>query len=337
MSEKDNILGQFADIKPEILEMLKATEIDMSIPIPEPEHLISKDGKPVCTRGNFSIIVGLAGSRKSFLCTAIAGAFLNNEYMGLSSNGCNEKLIWIDTEQAEGHVQRIGRRLNKICKIPSNAKNDRLIMYHWRDRTPEDRKQGFEAVLKLYQPSFIVLDGVSDLITDPNNVEQSTEIINELMNKTSLYNCHILTVIHANVGSEKARGHLGSEALRKCETAILVTAKDSITKCSFQKTRDIRPEDFSFSVMNNLPILASYEEVKVDKVFVDLMKVMPKYPNTISSTDLKKKLIKECNIQERTAKDRISKGAEMEYIKKNDSGLYHLLPPCEDNQIELFM
>ena len=46
-------------------------------------------------------------------------------------------------------------------------------------------------------------------------------------------------VIHANVGSEKARGHLGSEALRKCETAIFAEAKGDVTLCKWAKTRDI--------------------------------------------------------------------------------------------------
>ena len=126
--------------------------------------------------------------------------------------------------------------------------------------------------MNLYHPDFVVLDGVSDLIADPNSSEQSTSVINDLMAFTKEYDCHVLTVIHANVGSEKARGHLGSEALRKCETAIFAEAKGDVTLCKWAKTRDMRPMNFAFMVLEGLPVEAEYIPIEAKTDTTDFIK-----------------------------------------------------------------
>ena len=53
------------------------------------------------------------------------------------------------------------------------------------------------------------------------------------------YDCHIITVIHSNYGSDKATGHLRFYLYKKCETAISLekstTHKDRVdVKCKFK-------------------------------------------------------------------------------------------------------
>ena len=172
-----------------------------------------------------------------------------------------------------------------------------------REYQPPIRHKIFYACMNLYHPDFVVLDGVSDLIADPNSSEQSTSVINDLMAFTKEYDCHVLTVIHANVGSEKARGHLGSEALRKCETAIFAEAKGDVTLCKWAKTRDMRPMDFAFMVLEGLPVEAEYIpiEAKTDKLQQTLSSIMPQYPATITYSDLRQKLMLHLGVKERAA------------------------------------
>ena len=104
------------DIPPDIMDAIQNSRLDLSQNIPDPQMLVSKGNLPVCTRGNFSFVIGLPGARKSFLCSGIAGAFLNeNGCMGLDNPNGTGKLLWIDTEQAPGHVAKIGRRLHRIA------------------------------------------------------------------------------------------------------------------------------------------------------------------------------------------------------------------------------
>jgi len=246
--------------------------------------------------------------------------------MGFDNPNGTGKLLWIDTEQAAGHVAKIGRRLHRIVGLPVDMNSENIIIHMLREFQPEVRLDVFKACIKLYKPDFVVLDGVADLISDPNNSEQSTAIITDLMAITKEYNCHILTVIHTNIGSEKARGHLGSEALRKCETAIFVEAKGDITLCKWVKTRDMRPTDFAFTVKEGLPVETEYisTEAKTNKLQQTLINVMPQCPATITYSELREKLMKQLGVKERSAEKNITKAVENGYIIKNQVGCYHL-------------
>lgn len=323
------------EISPEIMEIIKNNRLDLSEDIPDPQALVSKESLPVCTRGNFSFVIGLPGSRKSFLCTGIAGAFLNETgCMGLENPNGTGKLLWIDTEQAKGHVAKIGRRLHRIAKLPTNSNSAFVIIYILREFTAEIRNEVLKACINMYKPDFVVLDGISDLITDPNNSEQANGIITEIMAMSKEHNCHILTVIHANVGSEKARGHLGSEALRKCETAIYAEAHDDVTLCKWVKTRDMRPEDFAFTVVDGLPVKTEYvpEETKASKVIRDVISCMPKYPEVIHSSELKARIMSKRGVKIDAAKKNISLAEKGGYIASNGNGCYYI-PECQKEDV----
>ncbi|MCM1720789.1 AAA family ATPase [Bacteroides ovatus] len=315
------------DIPSDIMDAIKSSRLDLTQNIPDPQMLVSKGDLPVCTRGNFSFVIGLPGARKSFLCSGIAGAFLSeNGCMGLDNPNGTGRLLWIDTEQAPGHVAKIGRRLNRIAGLATNINSENIIIHMLREFQPPMRHKIFDTCMRLYHPDFIVLDGVSDLVADPNSSEQSTSVINDLMAFTKEFDCHVLTVIHANVGSEKARGHLGSEALRKCETAIFAEAKGDITLCKWVKTRDMRPVDFAFMVMEGLPVETEYTliEAKTDKLRQALSNIMPQHPGTITYSELKQKLMQQLGVKERSAEKNITKAVENGYIIKNQVGCYYL-------------
>ena len=337
----EKIAGEFekpiADIPSDIEDAIKSSRLDLSQNIPDPQMLVSKGDLPVCTRGNFSFVIGQPGSRKSFLCSGISGAFMSESgCMGLDNPNGTGKLLWIDTEQAAGHVAKIGRRLHRIANLPTNVNSENIIIHMLREYQPSMRHRIFTACMNLYRPDFVVLDGVSDLIADPNSSEQSTAIINDLMAFTKEYDCHILTVIHANIGSEKARGHLGAEALRKCETAIFAEADGDITVCKWAKTRDVRPSEFAFTIVEGLPIEAEYagKQSKVDKLKQIIADSMPKLPNTISYADLYNKIMGVANIKIAAAKNKIRDAVERKLIIKNSVGMYHL-PTIDDKPSDL--
>lgn len=241
-------------IDEEIQRIINDSLLDLSVEIPEPQVLVSRDGLPVCTRGNISMVVGLPGSRKSFLCTGIAGAFLGGDCIGLNGEASDGKILWLDTEQAAGDVAQIGKRLNRIAGKDIRINQPNVKIQILREYQPDKRKKVLEACVKMYQPDFVVIDGISDLISDPNDATQSSMIVNDIMRLSKEYDLHILVVVHSNIGSEKARGHLGSEMQRKAETVITVKADGYVSKCVFAKTRRMRPTDFSFIVQDGLPV-----------------------------------------------------------------------------------
>lgn len=321
----------------EIMQALLNSILDLSKPNPDPEQLISMEGLPVCTRGNISVIIGLPGSRKSFLCTALAGAFVSeNGCMGIENSNGIGRLLWFDTEQANGHVARIGRRLHRIAELPIVANNEDIIICMLREYNAEKRRKIVEAGINLYKPDFIVIDGISDLITDPNNAEQADDVLSFLMRVTKDLDCHLLTVIHCNVGSDKARGHLGSEAFRKCETAITVIADGDSSLCRWVKTRDIRPTDFAFTVIDGLPTSTDLKpkEASTDKLQQIINQSMPLLPATISYTDLCDKIMSLVGIKDSAAKKRVKTAVAKGLIIKNSVDMYHL-PTSQDKSNSL--
>lgn len=246
----------------EIMNIIRDSTLDLTKENPDPIPLLFCGGQVYATRGNFSVIVGLPGSRKSFFATMMVGAYLNGENGVFSAPNGSGKVLWIDTEQADGHVARIGRRINKICGLPEAENNPDIHFLMLREYDEHTRKEVFKAAMKLYNPDFVMLDGAADLMLDPNNVEQSAEIKQLLMQTSKEYDCHIATVLHCNVGSEKARGHVGSDFKRKAETEVLISADDAISTVKFTKARDIRPDNFSFWVQDGLPVTCNIPIIK---------------------------------------------------------------------------
>ena len=97
----------------------------------------------------------------------------------------------------------------------------------------------------------VVIDGIADLVSDVNSIEESNECIQRLMTWSEKYNCHIILCIHTNNGSEKPTGHLGSFAQKKCETGIILEKNeedDGIITVRCKQSRGFSFEPFSFKV-----------------------------------------------------------------------------------------
>ena len=122
---------------------------------------------------------------------------------------------------------------------------------------------------KIERPSLVIIDGIADLVSDSNNISESNEVVQQLMEWSAKYKCHIINVIHQSFGSQKlGTGHLGSFLEKKAETVIQLEAntvnKDWVTvKCG--RSRGYAFETFSFQVNDlGLPIIVGdiYDPLK---------------------------------------------------------------------------
>jgi len=99
----------------------------------------------------------------------------------------------------------------------------------------------------------VIIDGIADLCSDVNNIEESNAVVQKLMKWTKELNCHIVTVIHSNFGTDKPTGHLGSFLEKKTETQIqleLNTVNKGLVTVSCKRSRNAPFENFSFKVNN---------------------------------------------------------------------------------------
>lgn len=236
------------------VEAIRKQERDEARQNIEPFHITAHDNIPrlipvvkrndviICSEGNISAVVGEAKSKKTFLCTAMVGSLLDNkqrQQFGIQPNRC--KVLWIDTEQSRAHIQRVLWRINNICGLPHNTPHPKVKLLALREEPPSKRLNLLQCAIEYYQPRLVVVDGVSDLIDNTNNLESSEALVSTLLTFSSLFKCHIMCVLHANPNSDKARGHLGSTLMRKVESIMYV---HKVGDVSFVEPHNCRNEEF---------------------------------------------------------------------------------------------
>ena len=195
---------------------------------------------------------------KTFFISLLASVYVsptgNNKFGGkLKGHRGNKCVIHFDTEQGKFHAQRVFKRV-----IDMNEDSDvgcydtfglRAIGYKTRVEFIEYYLQ--KTVDSGNEVGLVVIDGIADLVSDVNNLEEANLCVQKVMEWSSKFNCHIVTVIHSNFGSDKPTGHLGSLLEKKTETQIQLeknTVNEGWVTVSCKRSRGYSFETFSFKV-----------------------------------------------------------------------------------------
>lgn len=254
-SYEDNIIKaiekELNAISDELYKELMDCKVDISEKVPPPEiawQIKEKSFgfKIVGTLGNFTMIKGKAKSKKSYLVNMIISAALSESLLHdklsapLKSN--SSKVLYFDTEQSMYHLQRAVERITEQTK---DTKLENLETYNLRKKSPTERLELVEYGIKnTPNLGFVVIDGVRDLITSINDEAESSNMATKLLEWTEVYNIHIIVVLHENPGSDKARGHIGTELMNKAETVLSVTIDKEDPNMSIVKAEFCRNEGF---------------------------------------------------------------------------------------------
>ncbi len=208
---------------------------------------------PIGTYGNFSFVQAPPKSKKTFFVSLLASVYLSggNNFGGkIKGHRDGRCLMHFDTEQGHWHAQRVFKRVQDM----SNTKE--VGCYHTyalRTIGYKERLQFIEHCLEQNKGKngLVIIDGIADLVSDVNNLEESNLCVQKIMQLSAKYDCHIVTVIHSNYGSDKPTGHLGSFLEKKTENQIQLEVntvnKEWIT-VSCKRSRGYAFETFSFSI-----------------------------------------------------------------------------------------
>lgn len=181
--------------------------------------------------------------------------------------------------------------------------------------------------MKKVKPILCVIDGVADLMDDTNSNLESVSIASLLLKLTTQYDCHIITALHTNPNSDRARGHIGSEITRKAETVVNITKDGDTSVVRAAYCRDMDIQDFAFFINSTgLPELAQFNDIhpaKEHKLKELFAKILP-LPNTATYSDLVSKIMEEAKIRERMAKRKITDALSAGILDKNNADYYHL-------------
>ena len=311
------------NMEDEDIRLLQQAELDLSVDIPSPPPVLFQGDKTMISKGDFSVVVGAAKSRKTFCVSAMVGAYLcADEYMNMSSPADAGNVLWIDTEQSIYHAARVARRVCRIAGLPTNQKTERFRMLCFREYTPDKRRELTDKAIRLYRPALVVVDGAADLILDVNDSSESAKLATMFMDITKELDNHIITVLHTNPGGDKPRGHLGTNFLNKAQALFIVRADGDVSTVSVERCRDIAVDDFAFAVnQEGLPVLASIPE-KSEKAD-NLRAIFSKYTQPIRVNDLKEELVKNEGIKDSMAYRRIREAKNSGLLIENNVGMLY--------------
>lgn len=212
---------------------------------------------PISTFGNFVFCQAPPKSKKTFFVSLLVSAYLSggNEYTGNMKGHYQGKVLHIDTEQGNFHAQKTFQRPIKMGGVtPEQYKTFALRPYGHRERL-----NFIDWYLEKEDIKFLVIDGVADLVSDVNSLEESNLVVQKLMEWTGRYQLTIITVIHTNFGSEKPTGHLGSALEKKCEAQIDLQPKDGCVEVKCKRSRNFSFEPFEFEVTDSgLPLIINH-------------------------------------------------------------------------------
>ena len=215
------------------------------------------------TESNFSAIVGQSKSKKSFFKSLLIASYIGCDpvYSGnIKSHREREGyIIDIDTEQGEYDAHRCFKRVQKMVGA---SITDFYKPFALRPYSAKERIQFIDWVI--YESEFrnellwVSIDGMADLVENFNDVNESSKAIQKVMEWTNNKKMHLNTVIHANYGSEKATGHLGTAILKKAETICNLTPNGEAVNVKFTYTRGYPINDIQYEVNKfGLPVITS--------------------------------------------------------------------------------
>lgn len=292
----------------------KAVEITFSFQPTVKEAIVSLNNVRTCSIGNIMGIVANAGTGKSQTCETIAAAFLNPDCdaFGFSVNLPNDKyLVYIDGERTHEDCKygfnRIGRRID-LQNNPELVDGDRMRRFSFQSfitiPSKKKRKEELERIINEFEVGLIIIDDLTCLVTDPNDIKESDELMTWLVSMANSKGFGLICTIHPNPNSTKPRGHIGTRLWHVCESMYLLTrATDDkevrrlTTDFDMSKTRsdtDINESNYRWSEESNMFMTCDYSmrvtgskvidyKERFSKVFDGYGKEVLKYKEIIES------------------------------------------------------
>ena len=214
---------------------------------PDTKMILTFKGVGFGAIGGIQFITGHQKNGKTFLMAQLMAAILNGScerakqfIPGLQFNEelrgeyPNPSVLYVDTEQEKENTAKVAKRVHWLCGWPLDVPNDRFnVVWLRAEDSNEGRWTKVKAAIDKYQPLAVFVDGIRDVLGDFNDLKESASLIDRCMTITTYKHCTFWSVLHENPGSDKMRGHLGTEAANKASDVIRVTKKKQADKVTF--------------------------------------------------------------------------------------------------------
>jgi DnaB-like helicase N terminal domain/AAA domain len=324
------------------IRQLKDREFNPRIEPPPLRAIFTLAGIPISTPGNLGTVTSAIKTGKSAVIGAMAAAAMPHgqeaDLLGFSSsNPKSMALLWFDSEQSPDDfwhcVSRSIRRagldspppwLHAYCLTGLGHKRAWACLTEATKRAA-DVHGGVHSML---------IDGLADLVGDVNDAAESNAFVAELHDMAIQRDCPIIGVIHFNPGSEKSRGHLGSQVERKAETnlALEKDATDITVIFSTKNRRGSIPKSrgprFSYSEEAGMHVAvesrSSARDTERREALLALAEDAFADHPAMRYSDLISTVAKNMSVSARHAERKVGEMAKLTVIRKAFAGMYEI-------------
>jgi hypothetical protein len=330
-----------------VLRLLQEREFNPKIEPPPLRPIYTLAGIPISTPANLTTITSAIKTGKSAALGAMAAAVMAHDQdadlLGFSSSNPKEMtLLWFDSEQSPDDfwhgvyraLKRAGLRepppwLHAYCLTGLGCNRA------W-ECVQEATKAGAEQHGGVHS---VLIDGIADLVADVNDPGECNAFVAELHDTAIKHDCPIVGVIHFNPGSEKSRGHLGSQVERKAETNLALE-KDADETTVIYSTKNRRagiPKShgprFKFSVEAGMHVSIESRQSAKDgerrETLLALAEDAFSDRPAMRYSDLQTTVKKLLTVSDRTAERKVAEMRRLTVIKPSVAGLFVIAMPAE--------
>lgn len=320
---------------------------------PDIPDAIQLSGENVGTFGSITVIEAAAKQGKSAVCGAIYASAINPNISDEDSLGFRVELpedksrvLYFDTEQSsletwtswQRAVNRAG--YEQGAQLPVHIEESHICMTNIPSYS--DRR---ELILWLIENTdalgLVIIDGIGDLVSGVNEEKESNELLDRIRHLASTKSVSIFLTVHLNPSAQgqytKARGHLGSELMRRVKTRLRIT-KDverqyhSINIEQNRSGSDNQKTYFMWSDERKRHIRCDADDIprestqgKQDKAMLDEIMGEVSYKHK----ELLELIMKRKGVKATRAKAIITAGTSAKYLYK-DFGSYRFRRNAED-------
>ena len=302
-------------------------EIDLSVEYPEPKFTLSITGVGTFPRGDIQAIKAKSKNGKSFLCSVFISSLFGCNEFGIATKEPNPVALYFDTEQNKRNTARLAKCVHTLLQWDTKKNRNVFHVYALRTMELKRRLPYIEMVIKERKPTIAFIDGIADLIQNFNDVEQSTDLINELMKLSAENDCCVCCVLHTNKAKDDSgmKGHLGTMLLQKASDVFEVKKNGNTFSVTESDCRNQPVEDFAFSIDGHgIPIpAATKRDTRVEVLAKNLKEVFAD-AGELSFNEFVKTYALIAAVSESTAKRAIKESRERNLIKVTPNGKYCL-------------
>lgn len=206
--------------------------------IPQDEIIIEIAGAKFASQNNISAISAAPkGAKTAVMNSMVAGSISCNGAVSgfpdiqVRPNDERKAVIVFDTEQSMADQQHNVKTILKRAGLHNTP--EYLRCYNITSLNLEDYQPKTNLICELNAEKFrgihsIYIDGGADFIASVNDEEQSSGIVKFYRQLSINYQCPVVIIVHQNPGSEKERGHFGSELQRKIYGLLSIEKKGDI-------------------------------------------------------------------------------------------------------------